>query len=1371
MNDLFRNNSGNLDADFGAGSISISTNGNDVAVSVEVGPPTGFFGGGEYTQSSDGSKSFSGFSGARTGAELRTPFGDFNASLAASGTFTYSETVNEDGSFTRSKTADLSVSADMGASSATGQYGAGYSTGSSLLSIARTEQVASDGTVVDTSWAIQSDIFVNFPASSDVRHEQLQSIAYNNPYGPEADLIRALDFGDLMAAADAAVRSSLIYPDAILRTMGSHNSDSGDDVTSTSTGSTNNGTSDHQPDPIVISGGGSGVDERIVTTSDKSRIGFGDNAPPYYDYDHTNGTVQPIILDLDGDGVEVGFGNPVYFDIDGDGFKEQTSWVGSDDGFLVIDLNADGSVGAGDGVIDQTKELVFAQWGTPGMTDLQALASAQNPDGSRIFDSDWNGVFNANDTLWSSFRVWRDVNQNGISDPGELSTLDALGISQINLIYDNGASYQDQSDDITVFGNTLLGAASFTRNGQVISGGVGDLELRYLASGRRLVETSYGYEHQFEDGQRITVAQLAKLGVASLDLHQGGFRWAEGTDVDNLLTAENAIHTASISGGAGNDTLRGGLNNDVLHGGLGNDLLVGDKETLISGATTQHGIGGAWWASREKFIGDVNGDGRDDLIALGGSNAANGIVVLAGTASGQFTSLGQTQHDIAGSWWAGREKFIGDVNGDGRDDIVALGGLDTANGIVVLAGQDNGQFTMLAQTQHGIAGGWWAGREKFLADVNGDGRDDIIALSNDDAGSAIVTLFGQADGGFIQSAQTVDDVAGSWWQHREKFVGDVNGDGRADIVAITDMPNSGGAVVVWLGQADGTFTLGAQTLTGIGASWWASKEKHLADINGDGRADLIGLSGDEQSVAGVWLGQSDAQVLFGDTAAHDLAGIWWENREKLTGDINGDQFDEFIGFSGDEHESIAVATIYGSHDELIGGAGNDTLRGHIGNDTLVGGVGNDHLDGGWGDDVLDGDGFGLSNGVVTHHDFGNHWWASREKLIGDVNGDGKDDLIGLTGVGTSSGIVVLAGQADGSFAQHVTHTQHDIAGSWWASREKFVGDVNGDGKDDIVALSGEDGGSNIVTLAGQGAGTFIQATQTIHGIAGGWWAGREKFLGDVNGDGRADIIALSNEDVGSGIVTMLGQTDGTFVQSAQTVDGLAGSWWASREKFVGDVNGDSRVDIVALSGDNHVNVWLGQSNGTFSFAATTVSTIAGGWWAGREKHLVDVDGDGHADLVGLTGDQDQDIAVLRGHFGGTFIGGDATDHALANAWWKDRQKLTGDINGDQLAEIIAFEEENGGAIISKTLAAGRDTLTGGAGADVFIFRNGSGHDTITDFTGLVDKIVFDIDGMTIDDLTMTDTPNGLQIAYGPGDVITLTGANTAIMPLDDILFT
>ncbi len=73
-----------------------------------------------------------------------------------------------------------------------------------------------------------------------------------------------------------------------------------------------------------------------------------------------NGTQAPVLLDLDGDGIEVVFGEDIYFDTDGDGFVEKTAWAAADDGFLVIDLNADGTRGAGDGVIDQGAEIAFA---------------------------------------------------------------------------------------------------------------------------------------------------------------------------------------------------------------------------------------------------------------------------------------------------------------------------------------------------------------------------------------------------------------------------------------------------------------------------------------------------------------------------------------------------------------------------------------------------------------------------------------------------------------------------------------------------------------------------------------------------------------------------------------------------------------------------------------------------------------------------------------------------------------------------------------------------------------------------------------------------------------------------------------------------
>ncbi|WP_306047737.1 hypothetical protein, partial [Nioella sp. MMSF_3534] len=158
---------------------------------------------------------------------------------------------------------------------------------------------------------------------------------------------------------------------------------------------------------------------------------------------------KPVILDLDGDGVEIAIDGDVSFDVDGDGFLERGSWVAPDDGFLVIDLNADGTRGAGDGVIDQARELGFALWGDAGDTDLQALR--------RAFDNNNDGLLNAQDSVWSELRVWQDLDQDGETDAGELRTLADWGITEINLGYDDGSAYADTSDDISIFGNTLHG--------------------------------------------------------------------------------------------------------------------------------------------------------------------------------------------------------------------------------------------------------------------------------------------------------------------------------------------------------------------------------------------------------------------------------------------------------------------------------------------------------------------------------------------------------------------------------------------------------------------------------------------------------------------------------------------------------------------------------------------------------------------------------------------------------------------------------------------------------------------------------------------------------------------------------------------------
>ena len=110
----------------------------------------------------------------------------------------------------------------------------------------------------------------------------------------------------------------------------------------------------------------------------------------------------------------------------------------------VLDLN-DGTRGAGDGGVDQARETVVVRRGDAGMTDMEALAKARDANGNLMFDSNGDGKLTA---AWREFRVWQD----GVTDAGELKTLDEMGFTQIGLTNDDGDSggvdYQKQSEII-----------------------------------------------------------------------------------------------------------------------------------------------------------------------------------------------------------------------------------------------------------------------------------------------------------------------------------------------------------------------------------------------------------------------------------------------------------------------------------------------------------------------------------------------------------------------------------------------------------------------------------------------------------------------------------------------------------------------------------------------------------------------------------------------------------------------------------------------------------------------------------------------------------------------------------------------------------
>ncbi len=127
---------------------------------------------------------------------------------------------------------------------------------------------------------------------------------------------------------------------------------------------------------------------------------------------------EPIVLDLNNDGVDVTsrVDSTVYFDVDGDGFKEQTAWAGPLDGLLVIDLAASGLAGP-DGVINQAREVSFALQTAADDTDIQALRT--------LYDNNSDGKLTAADARFADFKVWRDANQDGVSQASELQTLAA----------------------------------------------------------------------------------------------------------------------------------------------------------------------------------------------------------------------------------------------------------------------------------------------------------------------------------------------------------------------------------------------------------------------------------------------------------------------------------------------------------------------------------------------------------------------------------------------------------------------------------------------------------------------------------------------------------------------------------------------------------------------------------------------------------------------------------------------------------------------------------------------------------------------------------------------------------------------------------
>lgn len=136
---------------------------------------------------------------------------------------------------------------------------------------------------------------------------------------------------------------------------------------------------------------------------------------------------DPLALDLSGDGVvkTLSMSRGIHFDLDNSGFAERTSWVAPEDGLLVLDRNNNNFIDGGAELFGTETLLSSGKYAEHG---FEALAE---------FDFNQDGAVDANDAVYSSLRVWRDTNSNGIADAGELKTLSELDIKSIATAFTN----------------------------------------------------------------------------------------------------------------------------------------------------------------------------------------------------------------------------------------------------------------------------------------------------------------------------------------------------------------------------------------------------------------------------------------------------------------------------------------------------------------------------------------------------------------------------------------------------------------------------------------------------------------------------------------------------------------------------------------------------------------------------------------------------------------------------------------------------------------------------------------------------------------------------------------------------------------------
>jgi hypothetical protein len=375
------------------------------------------------------------------------------------------------------------------------------------------------------------------------------------------------------------------------------------------------------------------------------------------------------------------------------------------------------------------------------------------------------------------------------------------------------------------------------------------------------------------------------------------------------------------------------------------------------------------------MMGDVNGDGKQDIIYNHVSANANETVVAFSNGDGTFTMGTPTSHSVTpANGWSQYVVKVGDFNNDGRDDLAWSRVINTNTTYISLSNGD-GTFKEMPMFTKGAAS--WSTIYQFeVGNIDGKNGDDLVWNALGTQNRTYVSL-SRGDGtygieNFEPTTGMFQDHPVSVWdaQYYELAVADVNGNGRSDLIwysqglnshnvyiaeSVGDVPGSlfsfknrfnrggsggwtlykvvvgdidgiAGADMVWMNPAGAERSpvhrnLSTTGTTGLvaGSLQWVDREGgpydwqiRLLDVNGDGRKDLLVNSLETTNHMVIGLGKANGDFEFSRVSQDHPAFDQWAQFEILTGDINGDSREDVIYVNADATNTLYVGLSRGS---------------------------------------------------------------------------------------------------------------------------------------------------------------------------------------------------------------------------------------------------------------------------------------------------------------------------------------------------------------------------------------------------------------------------------------------------------------------------